>query len=141
MKNLILSINDQTKRGKLLIDLIHDMEDKKSIEILSFFEYKTMIDEPEANDNTSRKLYPDFDRRRRVLSVMSEDDLLDLLNTKINEAGFSIRIVNGLRMENLFTIGDITDYSIKDLMGFNKLGKKSVVELSDFFKEHNILLD
>lgn len=63
-----------------------------------------------------------------------------LLNTEIEELGFSYRSYNCLKRANINTVEDIINITFKDLNKIRNLGKKSQVEILDALESHGLKL-
>ncbi len=62
------------------------------------------------------------------------------LKTPLKDLGLSRRIYNGLNHERIKTIQELLEYSIWDIMKFRNIGEKSIKELKEFLKVHNIFI-
>ena len=63
-----------------------------------------------------------------------------ILSRDINDCGFSVRILNALRCEEVYTVGDLLRkfHCKSDLYKIRNLGKKSIWIILDFVEENNL---
>ena len=63
-----------------------------------------------------------------------------ILSRDINDCGFSVRILNALRCEEVYTVGDLLRkfHCKSDLYKIRNLGKKTISIILDFIEENNL---
>ena len=63
-----------------------------------------------------------------------------ILSRDINDCGFSVRILNALRCEEVYTVGDLLRkfHGKSDLYKIRNLGKKTISIILDFIEENNL---
>ena len=63
-----------------------------------------------------------------------------ILSRDINDCGFSVRILNALRCEEVYTVGDLLRkfHCKSDLYKIRNLGKKTILIILDFIEENNL---
>ena len=63
-----------------------------------------------------------------------------ILSRDINDCGFSVRILNALRCEEVYTVGDLLRkfHCKSDLYKIRNLGKKTIFIILDFIEENNL---
>lgn len=63
-----------------------------------------------------------------------------ILSRDINDCGFSVRILNALRCEEVYTVGDLLRkfHGKSDLYKIRNLGKKTILIILDFVYENNL---
>jgi DNA-directed RNA polymerase alpha subunit len=61
-----------------------------------------------------------------------------ILNTPIDQVGFSARIVNVFEREDIRTVKDIVQYRRKDFAGLRNTGKESLDEIEVFLKSKGL---
>lgn len=63
-----------------------------------------------------------------------------ILSRDINDCGFSVRILNALRCEEVYTVGDLLRkfHGKSDLYKIRNLGKKTILIILDFIEENNL---
>ena len=63
-----------------------------------------------------------------------------ILSRDINDCGFSVRILNALRCEEVYTVGDLLRkfHGKSDLYKIRNLGKKTIFIILDFIEENNL---
>jgi DNA-directed RNA polymerase subunit alpha len=65
--------------------------------------------------------------------------LRDLFRRPIEElAELSVRSVNSLKKENIITLGDLVQRTEEQMLGIENFGIKSLEEIRQFLKEHNL---
>jgi len=65
--------------------------------------------------------------------------LVDLFRRPIDElAELSVRSVNSLKKENIVTLADLVQRTEKQMLGIENFGVKSLEEVRQFLKEHNL---
>ena len=72
-----------------------------------------------------------------------DDDTLkmrQLLNSKLNNLGFSVRALNCLRGANVFTLAELVQYKETELIRFRNFGKKSLSEIKEKIDEYGLTL-
>ena len=63
-----------------------------------------------------------------------------ILSRDINDCGFSVRILNALRCEEVYTVGDLLRkfHCKSDLYKIRNLGKKTILIILDFIEDNNL---
>ncbi len=62
----------------------------------------------------------------------------ELLNTKLIDINFSVRLFNILKENGIKTLRDIIDLRWNDLFNLRKMGKKTLSELEEYLRENNL---
>ncbi len=72
--------------------------------------------------------------------VLTDEQLQhqDLLNTQLSELGLSVRALNCLKAAEVYTLGELAGFSKTELLKFRNFGRKSLSELEDLLKAHNL---
>jgi excisionase family DNA binding protein len=80
--------------------------------------------------------------RQRVDAVAPVDlvdkDICRVLNTRICDLGLSARVLNCLKIVDIQILADLVQISRSDIMRFRNFGKKSMSELEELLKKHNL---
>ena len=75
---------------------------------------------------------PPPDRRRRPKPVPPEQkSRQQLLDTHLSEAGLTVRVVNALEAEEIFTVGDLSKVECEALKGMGSFGEITIGEIHD----------
>jgi len=80
------------------------------------------------------------------LEEINETDIYDeeslhirqLLKTKLVDLELSVRALNCLKTAEVETLGELVSYTKGDLMKFRNFGRKSLIELKELVKNHNL---
>lgn len=72
--------------------------------------------------------------------VLSDEQLKqqELLNTQLSDLGLSVRALNCLKAAEVYTLGELAGFSKTELLKFRNFGRKSLSELEDLLKAHNL---
>ncbi len=62
----------------------------------------------------------------------------EMLDRPITDYPLSVRALNSLLSENINTMRELVRLTEIDLLKFRNIGKKSISELSDFIKDHDL---
>ena len=63
-----------------------------------------------------------------------------LLKTSLEDLDLSVRAYNCLKAAKIRTINDLVSKTEEELLGFKNFGKKSLEEIQERLKEHNLSL-
>ena len=78
--------------------------------------------------------------KNKTLVIKNDDkDREEILNIKLEDAGFSIRTYNCLRVVDVKTINDLIKMGERELLGLRNLGKLGIEEINIFKKIYNII--
>lgn len=77
---------------------------------------------------------------REKLVKDEEDEIRELLLKDVGILDVSTRITNVLEAKKIKTVGELVKYTEDEIMKFKNFGKKSLNELKDKLKEHNLYL-
>jgi len=80
------------------------------------------------------------------LEEIAEEDIYDeeslhlrqLLKTRLVDLDLSVRALNCLKTAEVETLGELVSYTKGDLMKFRNFGRKSLIELKELVKKHNL---
>lgn len=98
------------------------------------------------NSLLRRKLgkgYQDFEYYRSFCHLeryAEENEVIRTLLLEIKDLPFSARTKNVLLKARIYTLGDLVQYDLFDILVFPNFGKKSVYELKSILKEHNLTM-
>ncbi|GAG55570.1 unnamed protein product [marine sediment metagenome] len=53
------------------------------------------------------------------------------------EMDLSIRAINCLNAAEIYTLGELIDYGVDNLLGFRHIGKRTITELKELLSELN----
>ena len=103
----------------------------------------------------NREEFKELERRNRELeksimfyteSKLSSDELgglirvIDVMETRLEDLGFSVRTYNCLSRANVINLKDITELTLKELQNIRNLGNKSSDEVINKLKEYGLQL-
>lgn len=75
---------------------------------------------------------PPPDRRRRPKPVPPEQKTrAQLLDTHLSEVGLTVRVVNALESEAIYTVGDLSQVERASLEGMGSFGEITIGEIHD----------
>ena len=74
-----------------------------------------------------------LEQKQKASAVFNE-----MLDRPITDYPLSIRASNCLKSANINTLRELVRLTVPDLLKFRNFGKKTVSELSDFIKDHNL---
>lgn len=101
--------------------------------------YKTITQENEAlkiklelSEQVNRRILKHLNALNEQAAKEAALNNLPVCARKVTEFDLSIRALNCLRAADIETVGDLINYSKRDLMRFRNFGKKSLIELEDF---------
>jgi DNA-directed RNA polymerase subunit alpha len=57
----------------------------------------------------------------------------------LEELGLSVRAYNGLKRNNITTVGQVLSMSDEDLLSIRNLGDKGLKQLAERLRAHNVL--
>ncbi len=70
-----------------------------------------------------------------LMIAKSEDPIVKMLDTSIDDLDFSVRAYNCLKRANIMTLRDLTEKTETEMMKIRNLGKKSLKEVIDKVKD------
>lgn len=70
-----------------------------------------------------------------LMIAKSEDPIVKMLDTSIDDLDFSVRAYNCLKRANIMTLRDLTEKTENEMMKIRNLGKKSLKEVIDKVKD------
>ena len=70
-----------------------------------------------------------------LMIAKSEDPIVKMLDTSIDDLDFSVRAYNCLKRANIMTLRDLTEKTENEMMKIRNLGKKSLKEVLDKVKD------
>lgn len=70
-----------------------------------------------------------------LMIAKSEDPIVKMLDTSIDDLDFSVRAYNCLKRANIMTLRDLTEKTEAEMMKIRNLGKKSLKEVIDKVKD------
>ena len=70
-----------------------------------------------------------------LMIAKSEDPIVKMLDTSIDDLDFSVRAYNCLKRANILTLRDLTEKTENEMMKIRNLGKKSLKEVMDKVKD------
>jgi len=74
------------------------------------------------------------------MSSQSEEDLMDVLKTRVDNMEFSTRTLNALDAAGIRTIGGLVRKTTEDLLELEGLGEKAVQEIKDVLQKYSVNL-
>lgn len=77
---------------------------------------------------------------REKLVKDEEDEIRKMLSKDVGILDVSTRITNVLEAKKIKTVGELVKYTEDEIMKFKNFGRKSLNELKDKLKEHNLYL-
>ena len=78
-----------------------------------------------------------FDIKLELTTKTNENSLLKL---PVSELDLSVRALNCLRRAHIFTVGELIDYSVKDLLEIKNFGRLTLKEIKQELKGMNLTL-
>ncbi|MCA9356399.1 DNA-directed RNA polymerase subunit alpha [Candidatus Nomurabacteria bacterium] len=95
------------------------------------------IDLPEPEVITQKETKTDTDSST---DKADEEDVVDVMKTRIDSVGFSNRTLNALSNANIRTLGGLARKNEEDLLEIEGIGDKGVQEIVDILKEHGVAI-
>lgn len=75
-----------------------------------------------------------------IVSSKTDKEKTGILSLSVNELNLSVRTRNCLDKEEILTLGQLTNYSEKDLLKIRNLGKKCATEIKSCLSEYGLTL-
>lgn len=94
----------------------------------------------EENIESLTKKLREYEVKEQNTSSLSPETM-ELLKIKVAEVGFTSRLKNCLRYAKINTVADLVKMSKRDLQFQRNVGKFTLTEVEDFFKEHQLTWD
>lgn len=128
-------VGQKTDYEKLMIEIttdgsIHPKDALKEAAKILIHHFMLFSDEKITMDENEKAAGDEFDEE--VLRMRQ------LLKTKLNDMDLSVRALNCLKAADVETLGELVTYHKNDLLKFRNFGKKSLTELDELLKSHNL---
>jgi len=118
------------KSIKIMIEQLHA--------IIPFHE----INIPDPNESTKTEISTSDSKSKKTTddSIAQEEDVVDVMKTRIDSIGFSNRTLNALSNANIRTLGGLARKNEEDLLEIEGIGDKGVKEIVDILKEYGVAI-
>lgn len=83
-------------------------------------------------------VFVDLETEREVVSEIQKPDISPVLFRPIDDLELGVRSTNCLKAENIYFIGDLVQKSENELMKTPNLGKKSLNEIKEALRSHDL---
>ncbi len=80
----------------------------------------------------------DIYQQEKSLDNQSIYNIKNILNTKLSDLDFSVRVRNCLKTANINTLSDLVQHDIADMLKFRNFGKKSLSEIQNIVKSNGL---
>ena len=118
------------------LDHIRDLEADNQSMKAAYNDMKRRLHQQEELE----RIEAEHDEEARRQALMEKDEVCKLLSTKLVDCELSVRTLNCLRQGyyECETIGDVARLHKTDVLKIRNFGKKSLIELDDFFDAHGL---
>lgn len=126
-----IRFNDRTDYEKLIIEVKTDgsITPEEAVGMAAKIMYKHLT------------LFVDMTEKARELSVMSQntvEEVDSVLQRSVEDLGLSKRPLNCLRIKEIKTVAELTNFTLDEVKKFKNLGAKSLEEIVDKVAELNL---
>ena len=82
-----------------------------------------------------------FIKKNEYYLETSQNQKKDIIHKRLDEVNFSFRALNGLKNQNLIYLGDLVNYTEKQILAIPKLGRNSLNEIKQVLEELGLKLN
>lgn len=116
---------------QIYLRALYKIKRRAAIEIDRYINYE--------NNNERIKILEKENEYLKSQFSLNEPDL-SILIKRIDDFDFSVRALNCFRASDIYTVGDLLKYNIKNIMKLRNFGQKTKKELDEFLKHNNLEL-
>ena len=114
------------------------VEDRFGKKVISYCEWLTPDQAREAVKIAREEVIEQLGFKVENGEIVKLKPFNETLDRPITDYPLSVRVLNCLKAADINTLRELVRFTEMDLLKFRNFGKRSIYELSDFIKDHNL---